>query len=120
VREFVRTTPLTTLPADASFVSTILTMPRWALQAGKRRRGLRKAARKDKMFRVLERTNKRLAKGFYTELGLLAASEVDAIVGAALMRSWRSLHRFLALLMIVSVTVHIGVAWFYGFRWIFE
>ena len=40
--------------------------------------------------------------------------------GAALMRSWRSLHRFLAILMIVSVSVHIGVAWFYGFRWIFE
>ena len=50
----------------------------------------------------------------------LAASEVDAHVGAALMRSWRSLHRFLAILMLTSVTVHIGVAWFYGFRWIFE
>ena len=120
VREFVKTTPLTTLPADASFLRTIFTIPRWAFQAAKRRRGLRKAARKDKMFRVLERKDKRLAKEFYTELGLLAASEVDTVVGAALMRSWRSLHGFLALLMILSVTVHIGVAWYYGFRWIFE
>jgi hypothetical protein len=120
VREFVKTTPLTTLPADASFLRTIFTIPRWAFQAAKRRRGLRKAARKDKMFRVLERKDKRLAKEFYTELGLLAASEVDTVVGAALMRSWRSLHGFLAILMIVSVTVHIGVAWYYGFRWIFE
>lgn len=120
VRDFVRSTPLTTLPADASFLHTIFTIPRWMVQASRRRRGLRKAARRDKMFRVLEKTDKRLAKSFYTELGMLASSEVDTVVGAALMRSWRSLHRFLALLMIVSVTVHIGVAWFYGFRWIFE
>jgi len=120
VRAFVKATPLTTLPADASFLRTLFTLPGWALQAGRRRRGLRKAARQDKMFRVLERTDKKLAKGFYKELGLLAASEVDTHVGAALMRTWRSLHRFLALLMIVSVTVHIGVAWYYGFRWIFE
>ena len=120
VREFVHATPLTTLPADASFIRTLLTIPRWALQAWRRRRGLRKAARKDKMFRVLERTDRKLAKTFYVELGLLAANEADTRAGAALMRTWRSLHRFLALLMIVSVTVHIGVAWFYGFRWIFE
>jgi hypothetical protein len=120
VRQFVAQTPLLTLPADASFLRTILTIPRWAMQAARRRRGLHKAARQDKMFRVLERTDKTLARSFYKELGLLAASEVDTHVGAALMRTWRSLHRFLALLMIISVTVHIGVAWFYGFRWIFE
>ncbi len=71
-------------------------------------------------FRVLERNDRRLARAFRAELGELAASEVDTAAGAALMRSWRSLHRFLAILMIVSVSVHIGVAWFYGFRWIFE
>jgi hypothetical protein len=37
-----------------------------------------------------------------------------------MMRSWRSLHRFLAILLIVSVVLHIGVAWYYGFRWIFD
>jgi hypothetical protein len=37
-----------------------------------------------------------------------------------MMRSWRSLHRFLAIMMLVSVSVHIGVAWYYGFRWIFD
>ena len=63
---------------------------------------------------------RRLARAFFVELGDLAAAEVDTHAGAALMRSWRSLHRFLAILMIVSVSVHIGVAWFYGFRWIFE
>jgi hypothetical protein len=120
VEEFVRSTPLTSIPANASFTRTILTIPRWVLEARARRRNLRKAARQDKMVRVLERTHPRLARAFITELGQLAAAEADTHAGAALMRSWRSLHRFLALLMIVSVSVHIGVAWFYGFRWIFE
>jgi hypothetical protein len=69
---------------------------------------------------VLERTHPKLARAYYAELAELASAEVDAHAGAAMMRTWRSLHRFLALLMIASVTVHIGVAWFFGFRWIFE
>lgn len=120
VEEFLKVTPLTVLPHDASFTRAVLTVPRWALEAGRRRRGLKRAARGDKMTRVLLRTDKKLARAYIDELSLLAAAEVDAHAGAAMMRTWRSLHRFLALLMIASVTVHIGVAWFYGFRWIFE
>ena len=120
VEDFVKNTPLTALPHNASFTRTIFTIPRWVLEARARRGNLRAAARQDKTVRVLERTHPKLARAFITELGLLAASEVDSHAGAALMRSWRSLHRFLAILMIVSVSVHIGVAWFYGFRWIFE
>jgi hypothetical protein len=120
VQEFVKRTPLTTLPHDASFTRTIFTIPRWVLEARARRRDMRAAARQDKMVRVLLRTHPRLARAFITELGQLAAAEADTHAGAALMRTWRSLHRFLAILMLVSVSVHIGVAWFYGFRWIFE
>ena len=38
---------------------------------------------------------------------------------AALLRSWRGLHRFFALLMLAAVLLHAGVAWHYGYRWIF-
>ena len=38
---------------------------------------------------------------------------------AALLRSWRGLHRFFALLMLAAVLLHAGVAWYYGYRWIF-
>jgi hypothetical protein len=120
VETFVAQTPLTKLPHDASFTRAVLTVPSWLLQARRRRSGLRKAARQDKMVRVLERTEPKLARAFIEELGELAAGEADTHAAAALMRSWRSLHRFLAILMIVSVSVHIGVAWYYGFRWIFE
>ncbi len=120
VRGFVARTPVTALPHDASLLRTAVTVPRWIYEASRRRRGMLAAARVDRMFRVLENTDKRLARAHVTELGLLAAAEVDTQAGAAFMRSWRSLHRFLAILMLVSVSVHIGVAWYYGFRWIFE
>jgi hypothetical protein len=117
---YVRTAPVTTLPHDASLLRTLFTIPRWVFEARARRRGTRKAAREDKLFRVLEHNDPPLARAFVAELGELASREVDTQAAAAMMRSWRSLHRFLAILMVTSVTVHIGVAWFYGFRWIFE
>jgi hypothetical protein len=117
---YVHGAPATTLPHDASFTRTIFTVPRWVLEAGARRRGVAAAAREEKLFRVLENTDPKLARAFLHELGDLAAAEIDTHAGAAIMRSWRSLHRFLALLMIASVTVHIAVAWYFGFRWIFS
>ncbi len=120
VHDLMKDVPVTKLHYDASFTRTLFTIPRWVLQARKRRTGMKNALRKDKLFRVLEATDPKLAHRLATEIGMLAAGEVDAQAGGSMMRSWRSLHRFLALLMLVSVSVHIGVAWYYGFRWIFE
>lgn len=117
---FVHQTPATRLPHDASFTRMLFTVPRWLFDARARRRGVAHAAREDKVFRIVERTDPALARAFMGELADLAAAEIDTHAGAALMRSWRSLHRFLAILMIVSVSLHIGVAWYYGFRWIFQ
>jgi hypothetical protein len=119
VDEFVKKTPATSLPLDAGFVRTLWTVPRWALEARARRRGIRETARADKLFRVVARNDAALARDLVDELGDLAAAEVDTHAGRAVMGSWRSLHRFLAILMLVSVSVHIAVAWYYGFRWIF-
>ena len=120
VQEFVREMPATRLPADASLLRTLFTIPRWAGDAKRRRRGVATAMRGDKTFRVLEHGEPRLARAFVAELAELAAAEVDTLAGSALMRSWRSLHRFLAILMLMSVSMHIAVAWYYGFRWIFD
>jgi hypothetical protein len=118
--DFVAKAPVTKLPHDASFARALFTVPRWMVEARARRRGLMRAAQGDKLFRVLTRSDPALARAFLDELGDLAAREVGTQAGAAMMRSWRSLHRFLAIVMIVSVSVHIAVAWFYGFRWIFD
>jgi hypothetical protein len=120
VDEFVQKTPATRLPLDASFVRTLWTIPRWVLQARARRRGIALAARDDKLFRAVAKTDPSLGRDLVHELGILASAEVDTHAGRAVMGSWRSLHRFLAILMLLSVSVHIAVAWFYGFRWIFS
>ena len=120
VEQAIDAVPVTTLPHDASLPRTLFTIPRWMLQARARRRALKRAARADKLFRVLSLNEPKLARSFVDELQTLVTKEVDTQAAGAMMRSWRSLHRFLAILMIVSVSVHIGVAWFYGFRWIFE
>ncbi len=119
VEEFVKTAPVTRLPADASIFRAVVTMPRWILEARQRRRGMGEAVRGDKLARVVEVKDPKFVRALIEELGQLAASEVDTHAGGAVMRSWRSIHRFLALLMVLSVSVHIGVAWYYGFRWIF-
>jgi hypothetical protein len=120
VEHFLKQAPVTTLPHDAPFPRILFTIPRWVLEARGRRRGMRRAARADKLFRVLKRTEPALARAFLVELSELAAKEVDAYAGAAMMRTWRSLHRFLAILLFVSVSLHVFVAWYYGFRWIFD
>jgi hypothetical protein len=40
-----------------------------------------------------------------------------AVVASVLLRSWRSLHLFFAILMLLTVVFHIGAAWYYGYRW---
>ncbi len=119
VDEFVKKAPVTRLAGDASFVRMIITVPRWILEARRRRRGMVQAARTDKLLRAVALKDPTFARDLIAELGELAAAEVDTNAGGALMRSWRSLHRFLALLMLLSVSVHIAVAWYFGFRWIF-
>ena len=72
------------------------------------------------MIRRVRRDEKALVTNLVHELADLAASEIDANAASALMRSWRSLHGFMAIGMVLSVTVHIAVAWMYGYRWIWS
>lgn len=52
--------------------------------------------------------------------GDIAAQDALADGFTSLLQSWRALHRLLAILLLLLVPVHVGVAWFYGYRWIFE
>jgi hypothetical protein len=54
------------------------------------------------------------------ELYEASAADARASGVAALLRSWRALHRFFALLMLSAVLLHGGIAWYYGYRWVFE
>jgi hypothetical protein len=54
------------------------------------------------------------------EASQLAVAEVRSYAATALLRTWRSMHRFLAILMMTTVLVHIATAWTFGYRWIWS
>jgi hypothetical protein len=54
------------------------------------------------------------------ECAEIADQQASAPLLDALMRSWRGLHRFAAILMVLLVGLHVTVAWVFGYRWIFS
>jgi hypothetical protein len=106
-----------TEPPRPSLLAVVATLPRWRRELRQRRA-------------VIDQTIAHYARFFGPEVALLARpisdctriylSEVRSAAAGALLRSWRGLHRFAALLMVLLVAVHIGVAWYYGFAWVFN
>ena len=100
-----------------SLLAVVATLPRWRRELRQRRA-------------VIDQTIAHYARFFGPEVALLTKpvsdctslylGEVRATAAGALLRSWRGLHRFAALLMVLLVAVHIGVAWYYGFVWVFD
>ncbi len=119
-RDVLRAVPPTQLAADAGLLKALVTIPRWLLESRKRRRAVRAVARNYLSNAELNAQEKAAVRSTAREAAGAAAAQVRAEMGAAVLRSWRGLHRFLALLMLVSVSVHIGVAWYYGYRWIWS
>jgi hypothetical protein len=120
VRDAVGNSPATRLPPNAGFWRTIAAVPKWTVEAGTRRKVVENVAARDPQLQILAQVEHERIVDLVTELMDLAASEIDSNAGTALMRSWRSIHGFMAILMVLSVTVHIWVAWMYGYRWIFS
>lgn len=107
-------------PARPTLRSSLGTVPAWLRQYRARKAEVRRMLAPLHQLRDLERDERRYLRAACKQLERLALEPVRAAAGASLIRTWRGLHRFMALLMIVSVTVHIAVAWVFGYRWIFE
>lgn len=104
--------PAPRISADASLVRSLLSIPAW-LRVGRQRRSaiallLPPRAQQDRDARAATRELRRAASLDARSAGI-----------SALLRSWRGIHRFFALLMLIAVGLHAGVAWHYGYRWIF-
>lgn len=100
------------VPANASLLDSLFAIPGW-IGASRRRRA-----------RIVElspprKEQSRLQRAAIRELATAAAFEARASGVSALLRTWRGLHRLFALLMLAAVLLHGGVAWYYGYRWIF-
>jgi len=104
-------------PARPSLLAVLRKVPSWRREAHQRRD-------------VIRQTVAQYAHYYGPEVQLLSkpiaecmqiyTAEVRAAAAGALLKSWRGLHRFAALLMVALVAMHIGVAWYYGFVWIFS
>jgi cytochrome b561 len=100
------------VPANASLPRCLLSVPSW-LRVARMRRDVMKVLLPPR------REQARELRRAIVELYAAAAAEARASGIAALLRSWRAMHRFFALLMLSAVLLHAGVAWYYGYRWIF-
>jgi len=110
--EAIAQRPAPDVPANARLVRSLWAIPSWMSTAGMRRDLL-------EMLLPPRRQMSRELRRAAAELYAASAADARASGIAALLRSWRALHRFFALLMLAAVFLHAGVAWYYGYRWIF-
>jgi hypothetical protein len=117
LRQQVAAVPPTVPPSRPSLLRALARLPSYWREAQQRRA-------------VIEQVTSHFAQRFGPELALLEkplaecgrifAAEVRASAARAVLDSWRGLHRLAALLMVLLVALHIGVAWYYGFVWVFS
>jgi hypothetical protein len=117
VRSVLESYPGPALAANASLLQSLRALPAYLRAAGNRREALAVVIRNHPA--VAAAADPALAQHI-DEFLTLSAAELSSAGSAALLRSWRSLHRFFAILMLLTVVVHIAVAWHYGYRWVFS
>lgn len=105
-------------PTRSSLFAALALIPTWREQARVRRSVVDAAQQRaltsgstasmDDLQRLLQQVRR------------VAAQPVRAAATSEILRAWRGVHRFTAILLVLSVSVHITVAWFFGFRWVFS
>ena len=118
VRRALDDAPFTQFATSRGLMVTLATVPRWMREARARASTVQKvmASYTEHLDDVDAAIGKRVAK----EAARAARDEVRAEAATSVLRVWRRIHRFFAILMLMLVSVHIGVAWYYGYRWIFS
>ena len=118
VRADLRGRPITEVPANASLFRMVRTIPTWFVEVNRRRAAVRTlyAHYAADLDFVDAYQGRRIVSATRWWLGRQALAHMAAI----LLDGWRGLHRFFALLMIVSTIIHIAVAWYFGYRWVFS
>jgi dihydropyrimidine dehydrogenase (NAD+) subunit PreT len=112
LQEGIASRPGPSVPANASLVRSLWAIPAW-LRATRFRHQVLDVILPSR--KTMSRDQKRAVKELYAAV----AADARASGVTALLRSWRGLHRFFALMMLAAVFLHAGVAWYYGYRWIF-
>ncbi len=108
---------LTQPPARPSLFASALRLPRWRREARLRSDIVDHAIEHVTQFFPAEAAR---CEGALKLCRREARSQVWAVASLALLDSWRGVHRLSALLMVLVVGLHIGIAWYYGFATLFS
>lgn len=111
------TLPLPTLTGRVSLPKVLWRLPSWWRDARERKQLVRRTIAP---YAAIHPAEFSLLRGQIGETAALAANVTRAVAYDYLMRSWRAFHRVFALLMLALLVVHVAVAWYYGYRWIFS
>lgn len=118
IREALAALPRHRLGAGASLGAALAAQPAFLREARARRRAVTRAAAASSG--ALGPDAARRLRGYVAEARLLAGREATSEGAGALLRSWRGMHRALAILLVLIVPSHIGISLYYGYRWIFS
>lgn len=111
---------ITQLDAHALLIVKLATVPRWVGEARSRGASVSAVTESLPVARSLSRREKRSLRRAKRAIRKYASREVLGVGASSLLQSWRGFHRTLALILVLLVPIHIGVAWVYGYRWIFS
>jgi len=106
-------------PTGGSLLSALRLTSTWRKQAAERREVIDVAEERAAKHVAPAPLSSEVSASLVT-IRRLAAQPVRAAATSEILRAWRGVHRFTAILMVLSVSVHIAVAWFFGFRWVFS
>lgn len=105
----------TRLAANATLFRTLLTLPTWRAEARARREAVEMAVVAWTDLQTKTAVERRHIEDLCRRAAKLSWRDVRAVAAVSILDSWRALHRFAALLMVLSVIVHIVVAVYYGY-----
>ena len=120
VREALRNNRPSEHDANEWLVRKLVTIPGWFTESRRRKHLVGLAIEDAPRVRILTPKEERAFRKAKLQVQKFCAQEVVAVAATSLLGSWRGLHRFLAIVMVLLVPVHIGVAWMYGYRWIWS
>jgi hypothetical protein len=120
VEHAVRAFPIRDLGGTPGLLRALAALPGWRRTARHRRQAIRFVAESAPAMSWMDGKGARDVRAASRQVERAAALEVRGEAAATLLSSWRSLHRFFALLMLMCVIVHVTMALRYGYHWIFS
>ena len=107
------------IKVSKSLLATLAMIPTWERAVRARKKLISDIVTRRTLPDTLDQSRVAHIKQTIEATQQLSARDLRSQAALCILQVWRRLHRFFAILMLLSVSVHIGVAWHYGYRWIF-